>query len=175
VRQTQRFYSRRVGLGGNGTSVTIPLGVRAQGRTLGNHVGLSAMRTGDTEQASNVLQGLQNLVVLVNASWSQNSIPAPVGGHYRVRGVQSSVTANTVRLRSDYAFSTRLNNTLFAQRDSQYERASVIARVRWTVKPGSDLFVVWNSIGPTGRDRLTPRSRPSRGGLLAKYVYFFRS
>jgi len=396
VRQTQMFYSRRIGLGGNGTPVSIPFGVRVQGRTLGNQVGLLAMRTGDTEQASNavlrvkhdvlgrgflgamatlsdrparpqsmaggldfnlpyVVQGGQNLVVLGNASWSQDSVGAPVGGHYRVivdypndnadivvrfdrvdagynpalgfvqqRGVhrlgggtsltprpkrrsvirrfefdvlsydvvwdlnwrldnaslevkplgvqfqsgdqievnvqrqfdapnedfelfpdaivrargywwnrveaqysgaerrtvrfnvtgstgqfydgrsfevsagvrvrrtphilatldvvrsvvslaQSSFTANTVRLRTDYAFSPRLNSTLFAQWDNQSNRASANARVRWTVKPGSDLFVVWNSNWPTGLDRPIPWSRPSRGGVVAKYVYFFRS
>ncbi|WP_411279461.1 DUF5916 domain-containing protein [Gemmatimonas sp.] len=396
VRQTQMFYSRRIGLGGNGTPVTIPFGVRVQGRTLGNQVGLLAMRTGDAEQASNavlrvkhdilgrgflgamatlsdrparrqsmaggldfnlpyVVQGGQNLVVLGNASWSQDSVGAPVGGHYRVmvdypndnadivvrfdrvdagynpalgfvqqRGVhrlgggtsftprprkrdvirrfefdllsydvvwdlnwrlnnaslevkplgvqfqtgdqielnvqrqfdaptddftlfpgatvrargywwnrveaqysgaerrtvrfnvtgstgqfydgrssevsagvrlrrtphvlatvdvvrsvvslaQTSFTANTVRLRSDYAFSPRLNSTLFAQWDNQSNRASANARVRWTVKPGSDLFVVWNSNWPTGLNRPIPWSRPSRGGLVAKYVYFFRS
>jgi hypothetical protein len=46
--------------------------------------------------------------------------------------------------------------------------------VRWTVKPGSDLFVVWNSSWPTGLDRPIAWARPSRGGLVAKYVYFFR-
>ncbi|MBY0492186.1 MAG: carbohydrate binding family 9 domain-containing protein [Gemmatimonadaceae bacterium] len=83
-------------------------------------------------------------------------------------------TANVVRVRSDYAFSPRLNATLFAQWDNQSNRASVNSRVRWTVTPGSDLYVVWNSNWPTGLDRPIPWSRPSRGGLVAKYVYFFR-
>ncbi|MFN9203531.1 MAG: DUF5916 domain-containing protein [Gemmatimonas sp.] len=83
-------------------------------------------------------------------------------------------TANTVRVRSDYAFNPRLNATLFVQWDNQSNRASTNARVRWTVKPGSDLFVVWNSSWPTGLDRPIPWARPSRGGLVAKYVYFFR-
>ncbi len=83
-------------------------------------------------------------------------------------------TANTVRLRSDYAFSPRLNSTLFAQWDNQSQRASANARVRWTVKPGSDLYVVWNSNWPTGLERPIPWLRPARGGLVAKYVYFFR-
>jgi len=82
--------------------------------------------------------------------------------------------ANTVRLRGDYAFSPRLNATLFAQWDNQSSRASTNARVRWTVKPGSDLFVVWNSGWPTGLDRPIAWTRPARGGLVAKYVYFFR-
>ena len=84
-------------------------------------------------------------------------------------------TANTVRLRADYAFNPRLNTTLFAQWDNQSQRASTNARVRWTVKPGSDLYVVWNSGWQTGLDRPIPFMRPSRGGLVAKYVYFFRA
>lgn len=84
-------------------------------------------------------------------------------------------TANTVRLRADYAFNPRLNTTLFAQWDNQSERASTNARLRWTVKPGSDLYVVWNSGWQTGLDRPIPWTRPSRGGLVAKYVYFFRA
>lgn len=84
-------------------------------------------------------------------------------------------TANTVRVRADYAFNPRLNTTLFAQWDNQSQRASTNARVRWTVKPGSDLYVVWNSGWQTGLDRPIPFTRPSRGGLVAKYVYFFRA
>ena len=87
---------------------------------------------------------------------------------------QGRFTATAVRLRGDYAFNPRLNATLFAQWDNQSNRASTNARVRWTVTPGSDLYVVWNSGWPTGLERPIPWLRPSRGGLVAKYVYFFR-
>jgi hypothetical protein len=87
---------------------------------------------------------------------------------------EASFTAQTVRLRTDWAFSPRLNSTLFAQWDNQSDRASVNARVRWTVRPGSDLYVVWNSAWPTGLERPVPWLQPARGGLVAKYVYFFR-
>ncbi len=393
--QAQMFYSRRVGLGANGTPVTIPFGVRVQGRAGGRQVGFLAARTAGDEKTTNavlrvkqdvlgrgyigamgtfagqtgrpasatggvdfslpyIVQGGQNLVVQGNAAWSRDSIGGDVGGHYRLvvdypndnadivvrydridaaydpalgfvqqRGIHrlagntqlsprprtrsairryefnligydlvwgigggldnasfnikplglqfqtgdriefnvrrrydapgadftlfpgatvaageywwsradvsyngadaravrfslnastgefydgrstevsgsvrvrriphilatldvsrsavtlatSRFTANTVRLRGDYAFSPRLNATLFAQWDNQSNRASTNARVRWTVKPGSDLFVVWNSGWPTGLDRPIPWSRPARGGLVAKYVYFFR-
>ncbi len=395
VRQTQMFYSRRLGLGRNGVPVDIPFGLRMQGRVGKDQIGVLAMRTGDGEDASNavvrlkhdvlgrgyvgamatfsdrpsqpnsasggidfnlpyIVQGGQNLVLLGNAAWSQDSTGAPVGGHYRLiadypndnaditvrydrvdeayspalgfvqqrginrlggstaftprpggasairrfefdlltydlvydldwqlsnaslevkplglqfqsgdrvelnlqrqfdrptedfnvfsgatvragaywwnrvevqysgaeaRGVRMSVTAstgqfydgrsseasvgarirsaphvlatvdivrstvtlptasfsaNTVRIRADYAINARLNSTLFAQWDNQSERASINARVRWTVTPGSDLFVVWNSAWPTGLERSIPWSRPIRGGLIVKYVYFFR-
>jgi len=395
VRQTQMFYSRRIGLGRDGVPVNIPFGVRMQGRVGGDQIGVLAMRTGGDEDASNavlrikhdvlgrgylgamatysdrpsrpgsvsggvdfnlpyIIQGGQNLVLLGNAAWSQDSTGAPVGGHYRfivdypndnadltmrfdrveagyspalgfvqqrginrfggsttltprpakrsairrfefdllsydvvwdldwqlsnaslevkplglqfqsgdrveinlqrqfdrptedftlfpgatvtaggywwnrieaqysgaeARGFRLSVTAatgqfydgrsseasvgmrirnsphllatvdlvrsivtlssasftaNTVRLRTDFAINARLNTTLFAQWDNQSERASVNARVRWTVTPGSDLFVVWNSAWPTGLERPIAWTRPIRGGLVAKYVYFFR-
>lgn len=393
--QAQMFYSRRIGLGANGTPVTIPFGVRMQGRAGDRQVGLLAARTSGDENATNavlrvkqdllgrgyvgamgtfagqtgrpaaaaagvdfslpyVVQGGQNLVIQGNAAWSRDSVGGAVGGHYRLvvdypndnadivvrydridaaydpalgfvqqRGIhrlggntqltprparrsairryefnllgydlvwglgggldnasfslkplglqfqtgdrfeinvrrrfdapdrafslfpgavvdagqywwsrgemqfnsaearavrvtlnastgafydgrstevsgsvrlrrtphllatvelsRSAVslaaarfTANTVRLRSDYAFNPRLNATLFVQWDNQSNRASTNARVRWTVKPGSDLFVVWNSSWPTGLDRPIAWARPSRGGLVAKYVYFFR-
>ncbi|MCO4100210.1 MAG: hypothetical protein HEQ38_12610 [Gemmatimonas sp.] len=92
-----------------------------------------------------------------------------------VRLPQARFTANTARLRGDYAFNPRLNTTLFAQWDNQSQRASTNARMRWTVKPGSDLYVVWNSAWPTGLERSIPWARPSRGGLVTKYVYFFRA
>lgn len=394
--QTQMFYSRRIGLSRAGTPITIPFGVRMQGRTGGSQIGLLATRTAGDDDATEavlrikhdvlgrgyvgamgtlsaqdgapaslaggvdfslpyIVQGGQNLVVLGNAAWSRDSAGAPAGGHYRLmvdypndnadvvvrmdrveagynpalgfvqqRGIhrlsggtsftprpsrtsrirrfefdllsydvvwdmqwrlnnaslevkpfgarfqngdefevnlqrefdapdeafdlvdgaavapgrywwnraeaqftstdaravrlsvaastgefytgrstegsiglrfrrtphalltldlsRSSVSladarfnANTVRLRSDYAVSPRLNTTLFAQYDNQSNRASINARVRWTVTPGSDLYVVWNSNWPTGLDRPIPWTRPSRGGLVAKYVYFFRS
>lgn len=393
--QTQMFYSRRIGLGRDGTPVNIPVGLRMQGRVGGQQVGFLAVRTGGAEDATDavlrikhdilgrgyvgamttlaaqdgrsgsvaggvdfalpyVVQGGQNLVLQGNAAWSQDSSGAPVGGHYRFlvdypndnadivvrfdrvdsaynptlgfvqqrgiyrlaggtsitprpkrksrirryefdlltynvvwgldwrpnnvslemkplgfqfqsgdkfefnlqrrfdapteafelidgatinagqywwnraelqytttdaraikfdatvsagefytgRSTQASLglrfrrtphtlatvdlsreavslgavhfTANIARVRSDYAFSPRLNATLFAQWDNQSNRASVNSRVRWTVTPGSDLYVVWNSNWPTGLDRPIPWSRPSRGGLVAKYVYFFR-
>jgi hypothetical protein len=395
IRQTQMFYSRRIGLGGNGLPVRIPVGLRMQGRSGRNQIGVLAMATGDAEDARNlvgrvkrdvlgrgfvgamatlsdrdarpgsvsagldfnlpyIVQGGQNLVLLGNAAWSRDSIGAPVGGHYRFiadypndnadivvrfdrveagynpalgfvqqRGIHrlgggtsitprpkgrsrirryefdllsydvvwaiggalnnasfevkpfglqlqngdrisiaaqramdapdasfelvdgatvapgeywwtrgeveylgneaqavrwtatastgtfydgrstevaasirlrktphvlatlevsradislrgSTFAANTVRARADYAFSPRLNSTVFAQWDNQSDRASVNARVRWTVKPGSDLYVVWNSNWPTGLDGGVPWRRPQRAGLVAKFVYFFR-
>ena len=395
IRQTQMFYSRRIGLGSNGRPVRIPVGVRMQGRSGRNQLGLLAMATGDSEDALNlvgrvkrdvlgrgyiggmatlsdrdtrpgsvsagvdfnlpyVIQGGQNLVVLGNAAWSRDSIGAPTGGHYRLiadypndnadivlrfdrveagynpalgfvqqRGIHrlggstsitprpkgksrirryefdllsydvvwaiegplsnasfkikpfglqlqngddisvtaqrlmdapdeafelfdgatvapnaywwtrveaeyqgnesrplqftatastgtfydgrssevaaslrlrrtphilatlevaraeislrgASFTANTIRARADYAFTPRLNSTVFAQWDNQSDRASMNARVRWTVKPGSDLYVVWNSNWPTGLDGGVPWRRPQRAGLVAKFVYFFR-
>jgi hypothetical protein len=85
-----------------------------------------------------------------------------------------SFSAQTVRLRTDYAVGPRLNTTLFAQWDNESNRASINARLRWTVVPGSDLYVVWNSNWDTEFPERVRWQRPQRGGVVAKYVYFFR-
>ncbi len=394
VQQTQLFYSRRIGLGRNGTPVHIPFGVRMQGRAGSNQLGLLAVRTGDGENASHLVGRVkhdilgrgyigamgttssrqdgsgsinggvdfnlpfvvgdnQNLVLLGNAAWNRDSVHAPVGGHYRLmldypndnadivvrfdhidaafnpalgfvqqRGINrlgggTSITprpgkgpirklefdllsynvvwglngrlnnasfevkplglqfqsgdqfeinvtrefdapdddfdifpgatlapgnywwnrveakysgsearavrlstsastgafydgrsneytlgvrvrriphllatldlihsdialrdaafsAQTARLRADYAVGPRLNTTLFTQWDNESDRASVNVRTRWTVTPGSDLYVVWNSNWNTEIFERVRVTRPQRGGLVAKYVHFFR-
>ena len=80
----------------------------------------------------------------------------------------------TLRFRGDYAVSPRLTATAFAQVDDQSDRAALNARVRWTQSPGSDLYVVWNSVWPVGLDRGFALDRPQRGALVVKYVRFFR-
>ncbi|MCE9602406.1 MAG: carbohydrate binding family 9 domain-containing protein [Gemmatimonadetes bacterium] len=102
--------------------------------------------------------------VELNLDWSRNDVSLPAG----------AFVANTLRFRGDYAASPRLTATAFLQFDDQSDRAAVNARVRWTTSPGSDLYVVWNSTWPTGLDRGIPWDRPLRGGLVAKYVRFFR-
>ena len=106
---------------------------------------------------------LQPLVEL-SLEWSRNDVTLPSG----------SFAANIMRFRGDYAFSPRLTATAFVQFDDQSDRAAVNARLRWTTSPGSDLYVVWNNTWPTGLDRGIPWDRPLRGGLVAKYVRFFR-
>ena len=100
----------------------------------------------------------------------------------RLEGVQTAVrrdsagfTATTVRVRSDWAASPRVNLTVFGQWDNQSERVSLNTRLRWIPSPGSDLFVVWNSTWPAGLPGAVPWSRPQRGGLVVKYVQYFRT
>ena len=86
----------------------------------------------------------------------------------------ASFTATTVRLRLDYAATTRFSSTLFGQFDNESKRMSVNVRARWTTSPGSDAYVVWNSGWLTGLDGGIPWSRPVRGALIVKYVQYFR-
>lgn len=62
-RESQLFYSRRVGLGAGGTPVEIPFGARMQGRVGSNQVGLLAVRTGDDEQATDLVARVRHDVL----------------------------------------------------------------------------------------------------------------
>jgi hypothetical protein len=54
-RQTQLFYSRRIGRGDAGAPVDIPVGARMQGRLGRTQLGLLAVRTGRGEQATDLV------------------------------------------------------------------------------------------------------------------------
>jgi hypothetical protein len=48
------------------------------------------------------------------------------------------------QLKTVYAFNPNLLLSAFFQYDSESRDLGMNARLRWTIKPGSDLFVVWN-------------------------------
>lgn len=97
------------------------------------------------------------------------------GSRTEVRRAPTGFTATTLRVRSDWAASPRVNLTVFGQWDNQSERVSMNVRLRWIPSPGSDLFVVWNSAWPAGLPTGVPWGRPQRGGLVVKYVQYLRS
>jgi hypothetical protein len=84
-------------------------------------------------------------------------------------------TARVQRLRVDYAVNARLNATAFGQYDNESRRVALNARVRWTTSPGSDAYVVWNSVWPSGLESGIPWRRPVRGALVIKYSAYFRT
>ena len=53
--QSQLFYSRRIGLGSDGTPVDIPWGARLQGRAGRQRIGLLAARTGGAAASTNLV------------------------------------------------------------------------------------------------------------------------
>lgn len=83
-------------------------------------------------------------------------------------------STNAARIRADYAVNPRLTLTGFAQYDDQSDRGALNARLRWTPSPGSDLFVVWNSVWPTVPTRAFEFSKPQRGALVVKYTQYLR-
>jgi len=88
--------------------------------------------------------------------------------------IEGSFTTNVARLRADYAVNARLTITGFAQYDDQSERAALNARLRWTPSPGSDLFVVWNSVWPVEPWNAFSFAKPQRGALVVKYTQYLR-
>ncbi len=91
-----------------------------------------------------------------------------------VRLATGRFIARSMRLRLDVAASPRLSTTLFVQHDNESEQLRLNARFHWIPKPGSDLYVVWNSGWPTGLSDGIPWRRPQRGQLTGKLVYYFR-
>lgn len=96
--------------------------------------------------------------------FERNDVELPAG----------NFAAHTARLRADYAVNPRLTLTGFAQYDDQSDRAAINARLRWTPSPGSDLFVVWNSVWPTIPDGAFRLTQPARGALVVKYTQYLR-
>jgi Domain of unknown function (DUF5916) len=62
------------------------------------------------------------------------------------------------QLKTVYAFNPNLVLAGFFQYDSESELLGMNARLRWTIQPGRDLFVVWNRGGRTRSPRTTPTS-----------------
>lgn len=88
--------------------------------------------------------------------------------------VEGSFVTNVARLRADYALNARLTLTGFAQLDDQSKRGALNARLRWTPSPGSDLFIVWNSVWPVEPWNAFSFAKPQRGALVVKYTQYLR-
>jgi len=73
-----------------------------------------------------------------------------------------------------YAFSTNLILSSFTQYDTESRQVGVNNRLRWTLRPEADLFVVWNRgwRHPIGDDDL--RFAPLADQFLVKLRWIFR-
>ena len=91
-----------------------------------------------------------------------------------VRLPQSAFTAQVARLGIDLSASPRFGGSLLTQWDNESNRLSFNARLHWTPRPGSDVYLVWNSAWPTGLERGIPWRRPEFGVLTGKVVHYFR-
>jgi len=94
--------------------------------------------------------------------------------HNDVNLPEGKFRTNTARFRGDVAVNPRLTITGFLQYDDQSDRAALNARLRWTRSPGSDLFIVWNSVWPVEPARAFAFARPQRGALVIKYTQYLR-
>jgi len=119
--------------------------------------------------------GGEDYRVSLEGRWQPHLLWSVEYGYTDGRFPASRFIAHTATARVDYAATPRLNTTLFAQWNNESNRAALNARVRWTRTPGSDLYVVLNSAWPTGLEGLsTPWARPTRAGLVVKYVQYLR-
>jgi hypothetical protein len=119
--------------------------------------------------------GGEDYSIGVEGRWQPHLLWSLDFGYTAGRFPTSQFIARTTTARVDYALTPRLNTTLFAQWNNEANRGAVNARMRWTRTPGSDLYVVLNSAWPTGLEgRSIPWSRPSRGGVVVKYVQYLR-
>ena len=98
--------------------------------------------------------------VRVNAFYSRNDVSLPVEG--------GKFTTNLLILRGVVAFSPRAFVRALIQfnDDSQESLANVL--FRYTYRPGSDLFVVYNE----DRDVAGPRSMLTHRELLVKLTFY---
>ncbi|MFQ5719651.1 MAG: DUF5916 domain-containing protein [Acidobacteriota bacterium] len=78
------------------------------------------------------------------------------------------------QLKTTYSFNPDLSITSFMQFDSDSTTAGMNNRLRWIVRPGNDLFVVWNRNWehPIGSDRFA--LRPLSDEVIVKLVWTFR-
>ena len=90
-----------------------------------------------------------------------------------VRRSTGDFTAQSVALRLDFAATPRLGSTLIAQWENQSNRLTINTRLHWSPKPGTDLYLVWNSAWPTGLARGIPWNRPETGAVIGKLVHYF--
>jgi len=97
-----------------------------------------------------------NKHLALSTDYSRNDIALAAG----------SFTTKEVGGRVRYAFSTRLNTSLFAQWNNEDELVNVNFRLHWIPEIGSDVYLVYNQLFDT-----TSKTRPARATVLAKVAY----
>jgi len=77
-------------------------------------------------------------------------------------------------IKTVYAFHPDLVLSSFFQYDSESRTAGVNARLRWTLRPGNDLFVVWNRGWRRGLAERADSYSPVADELVVKLRFTFR-
>jgi hypothetical protein len=131
-------------------------------------LGTGGFYTGRSTEMEVSLRGRFAPHVVISADWDRSELRLPLDS------ATVRFAAQSVSLRLDVAASPRLSTTLFGQWDNESNRAAFNARLRWTTSPGSDAYLVFNSLWPSNLERGIPWSRPTRGTVVAKYVRYLR-
>jgi uncharacterized protein DUF5916 len=96
--------------------------------------------------------------------YSRQAVDRPMGGF----------VARAIRLRTDLSATPRLGGSVFLQWENESDRLTVNARVHWILRPGSDIYLAWNTAWPTGLAAGIPWSHPEHGALIVKVVSLLR-
>jgi hypothetical protein len=73
-----------------------------------------------------------------------------------------------------FAWNTNIVRTSFVQYDTESENLETNTRLRWTIKPGRDLFVVWNRGWQRWRTRPELTLTPETETFAIKLRWTFR-
>ena len=90
--------------------------------------------------------------------WKAATWPHYRNNFGRVR--EGPIVQRLWQLQSAYSWSPNLALTSFIQYDTESQNLGSNTRLRWTVRPGNDVFVVWN------RAWQRPLLRPGDLGLI---------
>jgi len=181
--QSQMFYSRRVGLGAGGTPVEIPFGARMQGRLGSNQIGLLAVRTGDDEQATDLVARVRHDVlgrgyVGAMATYSDRDVrPGALAGGldfefpFRVRGANNLIFLGNAAWSRDSSGAPAGAHYRFVA-DYPNDAADIVARydhIDANYDPALG-FVSQNGIDRlAGQFSITPR--PRRASVVRRYQF----
>jgi hypothetical protein len=82
-------------------------------------------------------------------------------GNYQLNRVRFAARgqrfdAHLLGARAGVAWTPQWSGSLFLQFNSTTDRLTSNARVRWNVREGRDLWVVWNEAANTARDAVRP-------------------
>jgi hypothetical protein len=172
IRQTQLFYSRRIGLGPDGTPIPLLAGARLTGRVGRQQIGLLAARTGGSDPATDLVARVKRDVLgrgyvgaITTLQDRRDAAPSPTAGvdfnfPYIINGQNFVVLGNAVAHRDSVNAPTRSHARIMF--DYPNDNADIVARFD-RVDRGFDPalgFVLQDGIWRySGSASVTPRPR----------------